>query len=310
MWWPILLFLGLAGALAAPTAASARSPSDLSEFARQEGRLTAVAYRLTIASARWCPKTAPQPGWMLEDRRRFDADDWPAAQQVYGAASDGPFVAAVAPGSPADRAGLMRGIAIAAIDGQLIPTQSDAATIRIDAAIVMLAALDPAAPLTVTDGRGRTYRLDAAPGCASAFRIERKGPQAAANGVLVRLRFDLARSVADEAELAAVVAHELAHNILRHHARLAANRSARLVRETELEADRLSVWLMADAGYDPMAAVRFWNRHKRPLIRAATHPSRSERITAIEAEIAARIAARANNPEARPPLVVAPPPLE
>lgn len=308
MRWP-LFFLSV-GMLAVP--AGARSPSDIGDFAAQEARLARVSHRLTTAGARWCPDTMPQPGWMLEDRRRFDAGDWNAARQVYHATSDGPFIAAVAPGSPADRAGLARGVSIAAINDEPVPTLGDAPTIRIDATIVMLAALDPAAPLTVTDGAGRTYRLDAAPGCASAFRIERKGAQAAANGTLVRLRFELAREIVDEAEFAAVIAHELAHNILRHHDRLAAagNRSARLVRATELEADRLSVWLMADAGYDPAAAVRFWNRHKRPLIRAATHPPRSERIAAIEDEMAAMAAARAADPGARPPLVVAPPPLE
>lgn len=312
MWWPRLFFPMLAIALSVPATAAARSPSDLAEFARQEARLAAVAYRLTTASARWCPKTAPQPGWILEERRRFDTDDWAEARQVYGAANDDPFIAAVAPGSPADRAGLTRGASIAAINGEPVPRLGDAPTIRIDAAIVMLAALDPAAPLSVTDSTGRTYRLDPAPGCASAFRLERKGAQAAANGILVRIRFDLSREVADEADLAAVVAHELAHNILRHPARLDAadDRSARRVRATELEADRLSVWLMADAGYDPFAAVRFWTHHKRPLIRAATHPPRSERIAAIEAEIAARTAARAADPAARPSLIAAPLPLE
>lgn len=312
MRWPLSFLPLFVGMLAMPAVSTARSPSDIVEFAAQEARLAAVSYRLTTASARWCPDTTPQPGWLIEDRRRFDAGDWSAAQQAYGATGDGPFIAAVAPGSPADRAGLTRGTSIAAINGEPVPTLGDAPTIRIDATIVMLAELDPAAPLTVTDRAGRTYRLEAAPGCASAFRIERKGAQAAANGTLVRLRFDLAREVTDEAELAAVIAHELAHNILRHHDRLAAagNRSARLVRATELEADRLSVWLMADAGYDPAAAVRFWTRHKRPLIRAATHPPRKERIAAIEAEMAAMTAARAADAGARPPLVVAPPPLE
>ncbi|SKB69555.1 M48 family metallopeptidase [Sphingopyxis flava] len=311
MRWPLLLTPVLVGMLAAP--AGARSRADFAEFAAQEARLVAVSHRLTTASADWCPATMPQPGWLLEDRRRFGDDDWSDAQRVYGATGDGPFIAALVPGSAAERAGLVRGTVIAAINGEPIETPSNDETIRIDAVIVMLAALDPAAPLTVTDGAGRSYRLGAAPGCASAFRVERKGAQAAANGVLVRLRFDLARDVTDEAELAAVVAHELAHNILRHRARLAAasdGRSARLVRATELEADRLSVWLMADAGYDPAAAVRFWTRHKRPLIRAATHPPRKERIAAIEAEMTAMASARAADPSARPPLAVAPPPLE
>ena len=40
-------------------------------------------------------------------------------------------------------------------------------------------------------------------------------------------------------------------------------RSARLFRQTEAEADRLSVWLLAGAGYDPEAAARFWRKFGR-----------------------------------------------
>lgn len=299
----------IVAALSAPAAANSAPSAYYAGLAQQETRLAAAAYRLTTASAGWCPQTAPQPGWILGDLRRFEPQDRPAAAQAYGA-SDGPFVAAVAPGSPADRAGLTSGTRIAAINGVAVPTYSDEPTIRIDAIIVTLNALDPAAAWTVTDADGRVHRIAPAPGCASAFRVELGGAQAAANGMLVRVTLDLAQSVADDEELAAVVAHELAHNILRHRDRLGSNRSAARIRQTEFEADRLSVWLMAGAGYDPAAAIRFWNRHKRPLIRDASHPPRSERIAAIEAEMAAMQTARAANPAARPAWIDAPPPLE
>lgn len=304
---PRQILLLLAAAILSPTSAAAADPA---EMARQEARLAAIGWRLTSGGARWCAEVAPQPGWILGDPRRFDERERASARRVYGTGDKGPFVAAVAPGSPADRAGLVRGTMIAAINGQTIPTLGDGPTVRIDAVQVMLAARDPAAPLTVTDDGGRRYALAPSPGCASGFRVEDSGPQAAANGKLVRVTLRLAESVADDGELAAVVAHELAHNILRHPARLAANRSVDRVRATEIEADRLSVWLLVDAGYDPRAAIRFWERHEKPLIRAATHPPRAERIAAIEAEIMAMTRARAADPAARPPLVAAPGPLE
>ncbi|WP_077146109.1 M48 family metalloprotease [Sphingopyxis sp. KK2] len=299
MRWPTL-FLLTAAAMLAPAGAAHGAASGTDARAAQEARLATIAYRLTTGSARWCPQTAPQPGWLLSDPRRFGDRDWAKAKAAYGASGDGPFIAGLAPASPAARAGLARGTGIAAINGEPVPTLSADATVRIDAIVVMLDRLDPAAALTITDDAGTVHRLDPAPGCASSFRIETSGPQAAANGKLVRLTLRLAQSIADDQEMAAVVAHELAHNILRHHDRLADGRNVDLIRQTELEADRLAVWLMADAGYDPAAAIRFWTRHKKPLVRAASHPPRKERIAAIEAEIAAMQAARAADPAAAP----------
>ena len=303
---PFALLLALAPALAT---ASDANPDYYSTLADQETRLATVGYRLTTANARWCDDVTPQPGWILGDLRQFKPGDRAAASKTYQV-GDGPFIAAVAPGSPADRAGLTRGTRIAAIEGDAIAPADSGPTIRIDTAIVKLYTIDPAASWTVTDNAGRLYRMAPAPGCASAFRVELGGAQAAANGILVRITLKLARSIADDEELAAVVAHELAHNILRHRDRLGTDRSASRLRQTEFEADRLAVWLMADAGYDPAAAIRFWNRHERPLVRAASHPPRSERIAAIESEIAAMQAARSDGAATRPPLIDAPPPLE
>ena len=76
----------------------------------------------------------------------------------------------------------------------------------------------------------------------------------------------------DDADIAVVVAHELAHNILRHRARLDAagisrglfaevGRNGRLIRRTEDEADLLGLHLLRNAGYDPASAPRFWRDH-------------------------------------------------
>src|SRR3546814_9543762 len=91
-------------------------------------------------------------------------------------------------------------------------------------------------------------------------------------------------------------------------------RSARLFRQTEVEADRLSVWLMRGAGYDPQAAVRFWGRFGTRggpvLIQPGTHPRWRDRVRSIEEEIAAIRAADAAGRPLEPPLIAAPPPLE
>src|SRR3546814_2491582 len=96
--------------------------------------------------------------------------------------------------------------------------------------------------------------------------------------------------------LAAAVAHELAHNILRHRERLDAadvarglfkgfGRSARLFRQTEIEADRLSAWPMRGAGYDPPAAVRFWGRFGTRGGRSEEHTSELQILLRISSAV-------------------------
>ena len=91
-------------------------------------------------------------------------------------------------------------------------------------------------------------------------------------------------------EVAAAIAHELAHNVLQHRAWLDANgRKRSNVRLIEREADRLMPWLLANAGYDPAAAARFMERwgpvHDGGIFRARTHDGWDERVEFIAAEV-------------------------
>jgi len=89
-------------------------------------------------------------------------------------------------------------------------------------------------------------------------------------------------------ELAAILAHELAHNALGHR-----KARAKVQRLQELQADRLMPYLMARAGFDPAAAVVLWRRFQAQrlggLFPSATHPSWSDRVRAVDSE-RARIA--------------------
>jgi predicted Zn-dependent protease len=85
--------------------------------------------------------------------------------------------------------------------------------------------------------------------------------------------------------------------------------NARRIRETEVEADRLSVWLMARAGYDPEAASRFWGRFGRRglnFLGSPTHPNWRLRVQSFEAEIAKLRAAQPAGRAAMPDFVTLP----
>ena len=324
---PILAALTL---LAVPLASAApgRAPSPYAALAATEARVAAIGFRLTTANAAWCPVQQPQMGVIWGDRRLYDERKWEDARSAYAAdAIDAAFVAAAAPGSPASRFGLKKGDAIAWVDVRPLPLGEEGDPFgRITSLERLISALPVNETIWIGLADGRTIPLTPVPGCASDFRVEPQDkPGAVADGRLVLVNQGLAEFADDDAELAAAIAHELAHNILRHRARLDAagvdrglgkqfGRSARLFRQTEVEADRLSVWLLAGAGYDPGAAARFWlkfgQRKGRPLFQAGTHPGWRDRVAALEAEAAAIAAARAVGQPLRPPLVDAPPPLE
>jgi predicted Zn-dependent protease len=111
-----------------------------------------------------------------------------------------------------------------------------------------------------------------------------------------------------EDEVAAAIAHEMAHIIARHadhkRAQAQALRSADALnafnREQEIEADFLSLSLLARAGYDPTGQIRMLQhvaadmqfidlleqaQGHRPLPPAQSHPLVSERIARVEAAL-------------------------
>lgn len=325
---PRSILTATAALFAVPAAASA--PAEASPYAVLAGieaRVAAIGFRLTTANAPNCPAIQPQFGWIWGDPRLYDAANRAQADAAYGAGDgDNAFIAAIAPGSPAAAAGLHVGMAVRAVDGIVPVAEGDDAFARIAALETRLAMLSPDAAVGIEGPDDRRVAVRPVPGCASDFRVEaRDRPTGGADGRLVLISAGLARFASDDDELAAAIAHELAHNILRHPARLDQagvdrglgkqfGRSARLIRQTEVEADRLSMWLMQAAGYDAEAAVRFWKRFGKRggpvLFQPGTHPRWQDRIRTFETEIAAIRAAEASGKPLAPPLIDAPPPLE
>lgn len=318
----------MAATTAATSASELRIAAALAEIIAMEARVAPLAARIARGSAAWCPLLMPTPGWLLGDRRLYADNVWPLARAAYGVADvDALFIAALDPNGAAARAGLRVGDSITGIDGMATIAIDDSPHGRMAWAQAMLSDLPATIELGVQSARfADPVHLAPAPGCASEFRVEAyDAVKAQADGTVVYIPGGMVRFAANDEELATVIAHELAHNILMHRARLDAarinrglgqqfGRSARLTRATEVEADRLSVWLLADAGFDPDAAARFWTgygqRRGGGLFAAPTHPKWRQRVRIVTAEATLLRRLRAADPVTPPPLVANPPPLE
>ena len=150
--------------------------------------------------------------------------------------------------------------------------------------------LDRIDELNVVFADGEEVRILPVAACVTRFELASNGDRAVADGERVVFGMGFEGFGYAEELFAAAVAHELAHNMLSHRAWLDRNKRTRShVRSTEREADRLMPWLLANAGYDPAAAVEFLAKFKPTsgsvLFIPGTHAKWKDRVAAVQAEV-------------------------
>jgi hypothetical protein len=296
--------------LAAPGPAAERDDLgiELEAIRAADMQLATAGFRLSVAAAALCDRREPGTGLQLHA-----IDQYPSAARdrirTHFGLSAPVGIEGVVPGSPAERAGVRADDAIVRIGG-IVPaeTSGEMTTATLAGLHAQLAGLSPSDPISLTVRRQKVEHdltIAPVPACRTRYELRIANAfDARANGELIQIT---SRYLEDTpAELfPAVVAHELAHNILRHRERLSAagaefgvasglGRNVGLFRQTEIEADILSVHLLARAGYAPEIAERFWREIGPKLlegkIRSRSHPRFQDRAATVAAE-AARIAA-------------------
>jgi len=293
--------LVLAPARARAETPAAAPPPAFAQLQALDGRVQSVGWRLVRGNARYCHDVAPAVGLLLQDLAGY-ADPGPIRAAVGGVGDIA--VEAIAAGSPAERAQLAPNDPLEAVAGQPVASlpaarPGDYARLaglhdRIDAALRAHGQVELVR-------YGKPLTLVGEPACVTRFEVLTSGSRAAADGRRVVVSRKFVEFLEDDEQLAALLAHELAHNVLGHRARLAAaGRSWANVRTTEREADRLSVWLLANAGYDPAAALRFMAHWGPPndqgIFSTPDHDRWRRRYRLIADELARLAAARAAHP--------------
>lgn len=303
----------LAAALAAPSVsiAVAAAPPRAGESTLRQGdlRVARVAYRLALAGRSQCQATYPLTGLLLHHLAEYAPADRPVMVARYGL-DRGPGVLSVLAGSPAAQAGLAAGDVLLSVNGTSFPSPAAIAgeperkkwRPRVEATEAQLEEAlrrGPAELRILRQGAELTARLDPVPGCVGRVRLARSSQvNAFASGRYVIMTTAMLDFVRNDDELAVVLGHELAHNILGHpptrneDGLLASfGIKAGTIWHREEEADRLGLRLMAAAGYNLDAAIPFWRRYLGKydwfpqLFRS--HPSLAARERIASEEIAA-----------------------
>lgn len=267
--------------------------------------LARIGYRLATANASLCDRLEPGLGLLLHTPDQYARELREEAVRHFR--FDGPVgVEDVIPGSPAVSAGVRVDDGLFGIGpARFAPADpaAQASTAALIRAYQQVAALPPDEPLEIRGRRsGQDYVRIATPVPACRTRFElviRPDFTADADGEMVQISSRFFEKYPQDV-VAAAVAHELAHNILHHRKRLEEKgvsyglasgfgRNVRYFRQTELEADILSVSLLANAGYDPHVAVRFWQAfgpsHAGGGLRSRSHPAWRDRLATIERAI-------------------------
>jgi hypothetical protein len=298
----------------------------LTKMATLQDRLYRVAAPLLINNAELCKAQARNLlGFTAKNRYSYPGEFNEAAHVAFGM-GERLQVTGILAGSGAAKAGLRVGDGLVSTSGKALPT-GPTALASAGAVFGPIIATKSSLPLTV-DRNGDLRDVNVPVTRACAFGIELGNVDsinAYADGNRILVTRGLIAFTRSDNELAFVVAKSMAHNMLGH---AAMQRNAATIGdiidslgsvhpdtsmligsggikampvELDTSADRLSLYLLARAGYDISDAATFWKRlhgtYPPTVLNGytANHPSTAARVAALEKaedEVKARRAAK------------------
>ena len=294
----VTILLAISTAIGSPALAN-ESPESIAEM---DQRVLAISQRLTVRNTHRCAETMPAVGLQLHSRDQYSRSTQDRLSELFP--GDGLLGAqTVLSGGAANAAGLPQGATILSINGWT-PALTPDRQVRL-VAHDHLASLPVDAPVairwTLGDGEKTAMILPVAACRVLVELVQSDKRFARSSGPIIQVSSKFV-SMLDDNQLAAVLAHELAHTVLKHRKQMEEagvksglfselGKSGRLRREAEIEADRVSLHLLKDAGYDPAVGPEFWRskagkRASRGLFRSRKYPSASKRAKLMDEELA------------------------
>lgn len=288
----------------------------LQELVTQQDRLYRVAAPLLVKNTELCKNNARNLlGFTAKNKYSYSADFINAAEKSLGL-NDRLQVMGVLPGSGAARAGIRRGDILAAVEGKDLPDGENAER---QAAAILAPLMSGRTSVTMTVIRnGANVSVEVPLTFACAFGIELGNTDnvtAYADGHRVLITRGMMNFARSDEELAYVMAKEMAHNALAHPARqrMSATIGGIIDNLTRMHpdmstmvgmagvkpmpqtldamADKLSLYMLARAGYSTDNAPSFWKRLASQYPASALngyialHPATDYRVAAMEKTI-------------------------
>lgn len=273
-------------------------------IAANELRLSAIGYRIATANASSCSAPQMMSGMIVHDLTQYPLSARGAVSRAFSL-DRGIGVLGVVPGSGAARAGLKVDDEILrfgdrSVESATAWTQRAASYHRIDDFFLSLSqALGQGPQRLIVRRNGRLVALDLAgrQGCGGDIKfVDSSSVNAWSDGRHVVLSAAIVNMARSDDELAFVIAHEMAHNILGHLDKSGRDSRALLgqlfaaggPRGAESQADAAAVSLMNKGGYAPEAGISFLQAAGRRMWWAVSlsHPGFGSRMRTVAAAIA------------------------
>ena len=284
----LLMTPSLAGA-----ATLAASKPTVRALAAEEARLAAMAYRMATANSDLCVSPKMTTGLIVHDLSQYHPSRRGDVARAFSLGA-GFGVLQVVDGSAASRAGLriddeILGVGpISVVDPSLSSRGQSFQRVQGFADILQAQLSKGPAELRVRrNGQLTSVVLTGERGCGGELSLSHSGSRNAwADGRHIVVTTAMTDFAASDDEIAFVIAHEMAHNILNHsHAGSKSGFFGRLnSRKLELDADNLGVSIMARAGYEPRAGISFLERSQKRMWwggLSLSHPSFGKRLQKV-----------------------------
>jgi hypothetical protein len=295
-----------------PTAQTSPSvTAGIEHYMRQRAQVERVGFRLRRSAAQACGEhdnTKPDLGLIVWSLANFSNNEDRARLQRSFGLTNAVTVALAVDDAPAARAGMKAGLIITHVNEEPLGEGRGATERFIQ--LSNAAAQKNAVRLRLASGQTLTVMPQTV--CEFPTLLVRTPEiNAAADGRVLAITSGLFELTRSDDELALILGHELAHNLLGHlkgatvsekpsgilDAFMRATIGVAVAKtvtppysaENEKEADYAGLYLMARAGYDITAAESFWrrlNETTRARSVTTTHPSGEDRLHALQEAIA------------------------
>lgn len=284
---------------------------------RKNRRLTQVSYQLLTAASVLCEKE-DEPlragiGVLARSKYSYDKEMQETAARLFDL-DEIPKILYVVQGSPAEKAGIREGDRVLVVDNT--PIRRDKGAFK-QLASIYSERVKPGSTVTLlleNAGQRREVRVATEKQCRYVEALVDNGAvNAFADGSKVMVTTGMMRFAETDQELALVVSHEIAHNLMDHMVAKRTNAAGGMVLDIlaaaagintggafsqmagnmnskafEAEADYVGMYILARAGFPLEGSANFWRRMaaEQPKSIAsghsATHPATPERYVAIE----------------------------